>query len=32
MLSYKGGLRMSEVKETQYVWTERKRTIFVLPW
>lgn len=32
MLSYKGGLRMSEVKETQYVWTERKRTIFGLPW
>ena len=23
---------MSEVKETQYVWTERKRTIFGLPW
>lgn len=23
---------MSEVKETQYVWTERKRTLFGLPW
>lgn len=23
---------MSEAKETQYVWTERKRTIFGLPW
>ncbi len=23
---------MSEAKETQYVWTERKRTLFGLPW